>query len=66
MMWIAFIVTTLYFMASMFVSLGPVELRAFDSAAVSTYFIPILMGYLGRKWTKAKYAGPDGMEVEES
>jgi len=52
---IAFIVTTLAFVASIFVSIGPIAFRAFDVAACGAYFTPILALYFGRKWTDAKY-----------
>jgi len=55
LLWISFAVTTIAYLASMFESIGPVNLRAFDVSATSTYFIPILTMYAGRKWTKAKY-----------
>ena len=60
LLWISFTVTTIAFLASMFEALGPVKLRAFDVSATSTYFIPILTMYAGRKWTKAKYVDSDG------
>lgn len=48
---IAFLATTLWFVASMFESLGPVHIRPIDTGAVSVYFIPILGLYFGRRWT---------------
>lgn len=52
---VAFWVTTLAYIASIFQKIGPVEIRAFDVAACSSYFIPILTLYFGRKWTEAKH-----------
>jgi hypothetical protein len=52
---VAFVVTTLAFLASIFVSIGPLAFRAFDVAACSAYFVPILSLYFGRRWTDAKY-----------
>lgn len=52
---IAFIVTTLSFVLSMFEKIGPVTFRQFDVAACSAYFIPLLATYMGRKFTEAKF-----------
>tara|TARA_Y100000310_G_scaffold345054_1_gene461442 strand:- start:1825 stop:2106 length:282 start_codon:yes stop_codon:yes gene_type:complete len=60
LMWIAFIVTTIAYIASMFVQIGPVVFRPFDVGATSTYFIPILTLYGGRRWTNAKYSVNNG------
>lgn len=54
MVFISFWVTTLAFLASIVESVGPVQVRQFDVAACSAYFIPILTLYFGRKWTEAK------------
>jgi hypothetical protein len=51
---IAFWVTTLMYVFSMFKSCGSLEFREFDTAAVSTYLIPILTLYFGRRWTESK------------
>jgi len=62
--WISFIVTTLAYLASIFDVVGPVKFRTFDIGACSTYFIPILSLYFGRRYTKAKF--PDsGPEIPE-
>jgi hypothetical protein len=50
---IAFLATTLWFVASMFESLGPVKMRPIDEGAVTVYFIPLLTLYFGRRWTDA-------------
>lgn len=52
---VAFWVTTLAYVASIFQKIGGVEIRQFDVAACSAYFIPILTLYFGRKWTEAKH-----------
>jgi hypothetical protein len=52
---VAFWVTTLAYILSMVESIGPVPIRPFDVAACSTYFIPILTLYFGRKFTEAKF-----------
>lgn len=51
---IAFVVTTLAYVASIFETVGPVSFRAFDAGACSAYFIPLLTLYFGRRWTEAK------------
>ena len=57
---IAFVVTTFSYVASMFETLGPLPVRPFDTGACSTYFIPLLTLYFGRKWTDAKFVGDKG------
>jgi hypothetical protein len=56
---VAFFVTTLAYILSIFEQIGPVTIRQFDVAACSTYFIPILTLYFGRKFTDAKYKSDD-------
>lgn len=51
---IAFVVTTLAYVLSVFESIGPMTFRQFDVAACSAYFIPLLTLYFGRKYTEAK------------
>lgn len=53
-MTIAFCVTTLSYVASIFESIGPMTFRSFDAAACSAYFVPLLTLYFGRRWTEAK------------
>ena len=52
---VAFFTTTAAYMASIFEKIGPVSLRQFDAAACSSYMIPILTLYFGRRWTEAKH-----------
>ena len=52
---IAFWVTTLAYVLSIVDHIGPVNIRPFDVAACSSYFLPILCLYFGRKATEAKY-----------
>jgi hypothetical protein len=52
---IAFWVTTLAYILSIFQKIGPLEIRPFDTAATSVYLIPILSLYFGRKLTDAKF-----------
>jgi len=51
---IAFVVTTFAYIASIFVKIGPVTFRSFDVAAASTYLLPLLTLYFGRRWTESK------------
>ena len=52
---VAFIVTTIAYITSMFENIGPLTIRPFDAGASSVYFIPLLTLYFGRKWTNAKF-----------
>jgi len=52
---VAFWVTTFAYLISIVEKVGPVEIRQFDVAACSAYFIPILTLYFGRKFTEAKF-----------
>lgn len=58
-LFIAFWVTTAAYVLSIVDHVGPVNIRAFDVAACSAYFIPILTLYFGRKWVDSKAAGPN-------
>ena len=54
---VSFFVTTAAYVVSMFEEIGPLKLRQFDVGATSTYFIPLLTLYFGRRWTDAKFSG---------
>jgi len=54
---VSFFVTTAAYVISMFEEIGPLKLRQFDVGATSTYFIPLLTLYFGRRWTDAKFSG---------
>lgn len=54
---VSFLVTTAAYVVSMFEEIGPLKLRPFDVGATSTYFIPLLTLYFGRRWTDAKFSG---------
>lgn len=51
---VAFLATTAAYVASIFEKLGPLSVRPFDAAACSSYLIPILTLYFGRRWTESK------------
>ncbi len=53
---VAFWVTTLAYVFSMFEKIGPLTIRPFDVAACSAYFLPVLTLYFGRKFTEAKFS----------
>lgn len=57
---IAFLATTGAYVASIFEKLGPLSVRPFDAAACSSYLIPILTLYFGRRWTEAKVDAQKG------
>jgi hypothetical protein len=50
----AFFTTTVIYIVSSFEKIGPLTIRPFDSGAASTYLIPSLGLYFGRRWTEAK------------
>jgi len=54
---VAFGVTTLAYVGSIFEHIGPIALRPFDVGACSTYFVPLLTLYFGRRWTESKFGG---------
>jgi len=54
---ISFFVTTIVFIASIFQKIGPVEIKPFDAGAVSSYLIPSLGLYFGRRWTDSSKTG---------
>jgi len=51
---IAFFTTTTAYMVSMFETIGPLSIRSFDVGACSSYLIPVLTLYFGRRWTDSK------------
>lgn len=53
LMFISFWITTIAYVLSMFDRIGPFSIRPFDVAACSSYFIPLLTLYFGRKATEA-------------
>jgi hypothetical protein len=52
---IAFVVTTLWLILSMFVKIGPVEIRQFDPLVPTTYMLPLITMYVVRRYTDARY-----------
>lgn len=53
---ISFFVTTAIYVLSMFEKIGPATIRSFDAGAASSYLIPSLGLYFGRRWTDSKTA----------
>ena len=54
---IACLASTGAYVAAIFEKIGNVTIRPFDSAACSSYLIPILGLYFGRRFTDAKLSG---------
>ena len=48
---VAFWITTLAYVLSMFESVGPLKFREFNVAACGAYLVPILTLYFSRRWT---------------
>ena len=63
--WVSFIATTLAYVASIVESIGPVTFRQFDVAACGSFFGTIMLAYLGRRWTSAKYSPNVSQEKPE-
>jgi len=51
---VAFVVTTLAYVVSVFQKIGPFTFKSFDSTACGAYLIPILGLYFSRRYTDAK------------
>lgn len=64
MVFISFWVTTLAYLASTVNKVGDLEIRSFDVAACTAYFVPILTLYFGRKWTDSKNSQKDDDKSE--
>jgi hypothetical protein len=62
LVFIAFWVTTIAYILSIFSKIGPFTVRPFDVAACSAYLGPILALYGARKFTDAKYGGSDSKD----
>jgi len=52
---VSFWLTSIIYVLSAFESIGPVSMRAFDSVACASYFVPVMTLYFGRKFTDAKF-----------
>lgn len=61
---VAFVTTTLVYVASVFEKLGPVTIRPFDPAVCAAYLTPILALYFGRRQTESKAAAASKQETE--
>jgi hypothetical protein len=55
---VAFLITSIAYVLSIVERVGPVTFRAFDAAAASAYFIPILTLYFGRHWVDSNAKNP--------
>jgi hypothetical protein len=54
MVFVTFNVVILWFLLSMFESLGPLKVRAFDAGQAMTVFGPLISLYWGRRYTDSK------------
>ncbi len=53
---VAFMVTTLVYLAAAFEKIGSITFRSFDVGACVAYFLPALSLYFGRRLTDTKYS----------
>lgn len=53
---VAFFTTTVVYVLSVFEHIGSVAFKSFDAAACSSYLIPTLSLYFGRRWTDTNKA----------
>lgn len=60
---IAFIVTTLSYLLSIFPKIGNFETRPFDPGACAAYLTPILTLYFSRRFTEVKYSHNTNVNV---
>jgi hypothetical protein len=60
---ISFLAVTGAYIAAIFEKIGPLSIRPFDSAACSSYLIPVLTLYFGRRWTETKSSQPGSEKV---
>lgn len=51
---VAFFVTTMSYVLSIFEAIGPFNIRPFDVGACGAYLVPILTLYFSRRWTADK------------
>ena len=50
---VAFWLTAVNYVLSMFKQIGPIEIRAFDVGACTSFLVPFVSLYFGRKWIDA-------------
>ena len=50
---VAFWVTTVAYILSLFEKVGPITVRPFDAVASGAYLTPVLMLYFGRRYTES-------------
>jgi hypothetical protein len=60
---IAFMVTTLSYLLSIFPKIGNFETRPFDPGACAAYLTPILTLYFSRRFTEVKYSNNTNVNV---
>jgi hypothetical protein len=62
---VAFLVTTVVYVAAAIESVGSVSFRPFDVGACVAYFLPALSLYFGRRLTDTKYSSKNDVQVEK-
>lgn len=55
---VAFLITSMAYVASIVQQIGSITFRPFDATAASAYFIPILTLYFGRHWVDSNAKNP--------
>jgi len=50
---VAFWLTAVNYVLSMFKQIGPIEIRSFDVGACTSFLVPFVSLYFGRKWIDA-------------
>lgn len=60
---IAFLITSLSYLLSIFPKIGKFETRPFDPGACAAYLTPILTLYFSRRFTEIKYSNNTNVNV---
>lgn len=60
---IAFLITSLSYLLSIFPKIGNFETRPFDPGACAAYLTPILTLYFSRRFTEVKYSNNTNINV---
>jgi len=63
---VAFLITSLSYLLSIFPKIGNFETRPFDPGACAAYLTPILTLYFSRRFTEVKYSNNTNINVTSS
>jgi len=63
---ITFIIVNLWFLLSIFESLGPVKVKPFDFMGATLFMSPLFSLYWGRRWTDAKTSNNTLPEADDN